>query len=707
MTKLSSISDLTRVLGDVVGFEDPMGELKRRGFNVTGDLEKALREVKPSGQLSVAKRKQFAAIAGKGTVTFRIGPPLVPELLKFAPNDYDVIAGIRLSLADQVLNGLRETQTIPQLVPLLRLLSAKDHSDLLSALRDVFATIPADARIGDLTIRPGISTTALNGTDQIQLNVPVSLDIFHVVNVDGVDRRETLGPLSGRLRLVARLGADVTELNSDAALTISATLPPLGGGAVPQLEVDAASRLQPNLPGKLPLLALKLQFGLSKLIGPSFQISPFINLPGVPGIQLVIEHIDVRSVSAPDGDLIMVGVRFIGVGVTQPDPARLSRLRPDAGRNIVLRVHERYLKVVFETARTNRVLDKIAQKEKAGVRITSTNVKFSPGEIKIFLGGVDPDACGPLDVSFSVVATLRLALKGDAVQIETSTEVSVSSADLIVCAILATVALALVFPSLMALPFLGIVTVLLTDLDLLDLPSGSQSVTLLPLNSPVPRTQLLPVLDQLTSRVSDGEMISSAAATLKADDISTFIYVRVFHERVIVKSPQAIALTQGVSIETADFTVPLAGALVQVCDQDTPAPAGDDVVPQKNITEKIVTPKFIIKESITYERPTRDQVLGQAKTDFDGRVMFTLRPGAGRGAGFEVFRKTTQDIHSHEVETESSRTRVEEKAPDIFFLFKSQSASADSRNLPGGFMLNLRSKKLGTPTAPLKFTVGL
>ncbi len=689
MAELRSANDLARVLGDVAGAEDPISELRRRGFQITGDLDKALKNVKPAAPLSLAQRQRFARLAKKSKVTFRVGAPVARRLRIFAPDDYDVMAGIPLTLADQILNGLRATQTIPQQVPLDRLLSQDLRNQLSKVLSADFTNVPPGSEVGNLSIRAGISTAPLDGTDTVQLSVPFSLEVFHTVTT-GVPHRELVGTLAGKLSLVAKLGANVTGLGNPetAALTISITFPTSPEQGAPQLTIDADSQLQPKSTDPLQSFAVLLQAVFARFIGPTFEVSPFINVPSLPGVRLVVEHVDVRSVATPEGGLLMAGVRFIGAGQTPPDPARLARLRPEAGRNIVLRVHERYLDAVFERARSIGVLDEKLRKEsgESKAKVTATHVEFGPSQIKIILDCVIPDKCGPRDVDFTVTQTLKFSLVSGGVRVDSLTEVSLGAGDTIICAVTAFVAgLIVSLPILLVAPFLGVFTALLIAGDLFDPPDDSSSVSLFPLATPIPRTELLPVLEQLITRVDDDVLLASAAASFRPDDINTFIYARVFQR-----------------VTPFDSGSPLAGASVQVFDQDAPPPPGDDVVPPKEgETEHVFGNKFIRTSSTVYERPRTDQMLAQGTTDFDGRVMFTLAPSQlGHGAGQVVNTTSFEDLHSGDVKTTTTRRNVIERTPDLYFIVRALSDTADSRRAAGGLIVNFSAKRLGTPTAP-------
>lgn len=127
---------------------------------------------------------------------------------------------------------------------------------------------------------------------------------------------------------------------------------------------------------------------------------------------------------------------------------------------------------------------------------------------------------------------------------------------------------------------------------------------------------------------------------------------------------------------------------------------GDDVVaPVEGETEKIVGNKFIRTVTTTYERPTKDPVLADAITDFDGRAMFALHPNqVSNTAGFVVTTTTIESLRTGDVETTTSRRPVIERAADIFFKTSKFGDQTDTRGLPSGLTVNLRDQHLGTPT---------
>ena len=332
------------------------------------------------------------------------------------------------------------------------------------------------------------------------------------------------------LGLVVSLGADVGPLGSPeaAALVLSVRLLPNPPQGPVTLVVDPASPVQATKPQDLPSLGLLLQNGLATVLSLEHQVSPFINIPSVPGVRLVVEHIDVRSVRSAAGDLFMAGVRFIGAGPTPGDPERLALLPPDGTRNFVIRIHERYLDSVLETARATQALSRLASEQaEQTVVIKSGDATLGAGVLTLTLQGAVPDACATLDVDFTVTQTFRFFLQGDSLRVESATDISYSRTDQFLCGVLAfLVGLVAALPIVLASPFIGIFVVVLIAGGLLDFPGGSASTSVFPLDTPIPRTELLPRLDHFAARAEDGIMVISGIIAFRPDDINTFIYTR-------------------------------------------------------------------------------------------------------------------------------------------------------------------------------------
>ena len=207
------------------------------------------------------------------------------------------------------------------------------------------------------------------------------------------------------------------------------------------------------------------------------------------------------------------------------------------------------------------------------------------------------------------------------------------------------------------------------------------------LTFPIPDTDFLATLTGNASiSVTDGALLITANASREPDTVNAIIYAR-----FLVPEGDAIASPK-----------PLSGALVRLMDQDVPPPAGDDavVVVPKDRTQGTQTAKF------SFEKPIADQELQRGRTDFDGIVRLeVLKDNVTTSAGQikEELVSNTLPPHIDEI----FLTPVVEAKPDLYFLITMPDGSvADSRGLPGGFMPNFISSRLGTRSNPLTFVLG-
>ncbi|HXN85838.1 MAG TPA: hypothetical protein VN867_07180, partial [Candidatus Binataceae bacterium] len=217
--------------------------------------------------------------------------------------------------------------------------------------------------------------------------------------------------------------------------------------------------------------------------------------------------------------------------------------------------------------------------------------------------------------------------------------------------------------------------------------------------SPIPGSDYLPTLSAGYFQVTGGAMLVAASAALQLDTTNTVIYVRF----LVPDGPTIYA------------TKPLAGVPVELMDQDAPAPAGDDAttaVPA-DTAEKLGHSNTASETKYHFEPPTSDQTLAQGQTDLDGIVRFALLANndtnqlattAGEVVGVTTLTNLTT---GKTISTSTSRTGEPEAKPDLYFRVTMPDGSVvDTRNLPGGFMLNFTSSRLGTLANPLTFGLG-
>jgi len=229
---------------------------------------------------------------------------------------------------------------------------------------------------------------------------------------------------------------------------------------------------------------------------------------------------------------------------------------------------------------------------------------------------------------------------------------------------------------------------------------GTSKPTLIDLTTPIPGTELLPTLTGVLTSSQPGVLSANVTGGFRPDTINTYVYARFLGSM----------LGGGGPLGTMNAT-PLRSAKVLLLDQDKPSPAGDDVnMPAVGETERI-GPRFITTTSVSYTPPATDESLGQANTDFDGRVMFALKPGAGRRAGTSTTTTTTEPVRpsghggANDPQVRSETKVVGEAAPDLYFLVQAVNVNADTRKLPNGIFINNQRMHVGTPEQPVTYTV--
>jgi hypothetical protein len=162
------------------------------------------------------------------------------------------------------------------------------------------------------------------------------------------------------------------------------------------------------------------------------------------------------------------------------------------------------------------------------------------------------------DVSFTVSLSLQFQLQGNQIIITRETTISVSKEDEIACLLTVfVISLILILPAFFAAPLLGFFAAILFTGILVDSGfsglSGSSTESIIDLDTPIPRTELLPVLSNLNSTAGEGVLAASATAAFRADDVNRFVYARFLGK----------PLTQAAAS-------PLRGATVELWDQDAP-----------------------------------------------------------------------------------------------------------------------------------------
>jgi hypothetical protein len=307
-----------------------------------------------------------------------------------------------------------------------------------------------------------------------------------------------------------------------------------------------------------------------------------------------------------------------------------------------------------------------------------------------------------VDLAFSNTRTITLKFTGDAVEVDETDDKSILDAHNLWCLLtsLGLIGLALLIGGIfggIGAAVGSVIGFFLTNVgpflvEQLFSGGGNGKPTLVPLDTPVPGSDQLPTLTNGSLQLDSGALLMTATAGLRPDDVNTILYVRFLQQ-------------DGISVFT---TKPVAGVTVQLLDQDVPPPPGDDptiVVPPSSFGLHGKKGENIVN---SFEPPKADQKLGEGKTDLNGVVRFALlKSQLVTNAGNIVTKTTRYDPDQLRIVTETTETPVVENEPDLYFyLTLPDGTVVDTRSMPGGFMKNFTSARIGTLAHPLTFTIG-
>lgn len=699
MPEIVNSKDLALALGKVAKSRTPLEDLQRAGFTFSGELSTLATDSarKPAVPEALRARfEPFAAAAGEVSVLVGLAAPATPLL---APGDYDLVVSLRLSLADQILAGMYASYRIPHRLVIPSLISSSAVEAALAIIKGEFANVPADVTMGDLSITGPPTLHEVAGSAQAALQVPIRLNLLSATGGNRV--------LQGRLSLIAEVATKI-DFGMNAA-TFSLTLTKEPHQAQPSIEVDAVS-IQPVSAQAAARFALVLQLVLATALSEELVISPVITIPvtGALAVTLVVQQIDIRTNSSAQGGFVTAGVRFADAAGTG-NPNLLAGFAPVPGQNVFVRVDQRYLQRQLDRARASGVLDQVlSDAQSANIKVRNIRIAFAQNEIDIIIDGTKVDACWFVDVDFTATQRFLISLQGGQIAITSKTDVNVSTGDQVKCLVLAALTgLVVALPAFIVNPVLGAFLGTLVTGFVVDGFGGSggggggTKRTLIDLTTPIPNTELLPTLTGVATSTQPGVLVANVTGGFRLDTVNTYVYARFLSTRFGGTGPMGTS-----------NAAPLRGAKVRLMDQDKPSPPGDDIVdmPKVGETER-VGGKFITTTSVTYDPPAVDESLGQAKTDFDGRVMFVLKPGAGTRAGSSTTTTTAERIQqsghggTNDPQVHSETKIVREKAPDLYFLVQAPNVNADTRKLPGGLFVNDKEKHVGTAEQPVGFTV--
>ena len=706
MATISRVRDLLPLLGAIETADDPVAALEQQGHVLSSALKSRL---KPRRVLTPAQRqlwKENAAKAGALRVTVGRRPRIAPRQL--SPDEYEFSAGVRMSVANEILAGLYANGTIPDVLFLDELLPA-GASDSLQSL---FQVDRPGGRIGRLLITgPPTIAQIRDGFDGVALTIPFRLNFERIIRVLFNQVRTVVTFATGRIQLVIKLVAEPdTESNGARILKIQLDL---SGASEARLETDAGSPVQlvnPPAPGQIDLLAGILQNELRQRLGGSLGLTVSAAIP-LPIGKLEIS----RTAILTRGDALLAGVKVVGtVGLGNPET--LTPLFPNAETNFFTRVHDEVLRLIIQSALRDGVLTRQAKQVHPDAVIDSADVAFGKDTIKLIASGKIVDLC-PLnvDLGFTVTVTVTITMEGTRIRVQKETSKDVDNTDAVLCAIttlglaLLTVAAVIVFQGIgiasgisagLAFGVIGVLTAILQfgdeDFALVFGGGGDEEPIFIELDFPFPGTDLLPTLTGNFIRLDESTMLVAAHLGTRFDDLNTYFYVRFMEADT--SSPVAIAR-------------PMKGVRVRLIDRDSPPPAGDDVTlpgpSTRHSSSHTPAGDFAITTKTHFER-TSDETFREGTTDHAGRVrIYIPRDKLASKAGMKVVQTTRVNLDTDVETTSTRRTPVPEARPDFYFRVTRPNGSAiDTLQLGAGFFRNFESARIGTPMNPLTITFG-
>lgn len=703
MATITNVEGLLPLLGAVATAEDPVAALEQRGHRLSPALKARLR---PHRTPTAAQRRLWSKTAAKaGTLRFATGPPprIVPREL--APGEYEFSAGLRMTVANEILAGLHANGTVPDVIFLDELLSSGD----LELLAGAFRVDRPGGRIGRFLITGPPSIAPIrDGFDRVALTIPFRLNFERVVTTLFGQVRHVVTFATGRLRLSVGLATRTVPVSISARnLEIQIDL---SDSSDARLELNADSpvqRVNPPAPGQPDGFAILLQNALQQ------RLAEFLRLTISAAIPLPIGTLEIRETAIlTRGDALLVGIKVQGTpGAGNPDS--LIALFPDEETNFFTRVHDQVLRLIVQSAARGGVLTRIAKETHPDAVIDSADVAFGRDTIKVMATGKIVDLC-PLgvDLGFTVTTTVTLTLEGLRIRVDKETSQNLDNLDAFLCvvtslglALLAAVAvivsqgigLASGFAAGAAFGVVGVLTLLLEfegeDFALVLRSGGDGKPTFIELDFPLPGTDLLPTLSGLFIRLDESTMLMAAHLGTRPDVLNTYFYVRFLE-------------TDSIGIAR-----PLKGASVRLMDRDFPALAGDDVTlpPPSTTQTSHQTPQGVIVTTTTtrFER-TADEVFREATADHTGRVrIYIPRDKLASRGGTKVVETTRLNPDTDRETTSTRRTAVPEARPDFYFHVRRADGSAlDTLQLPAGFFPNFQSARVGTAANPLTITFG-
>ncbi len=694
-----------KALGASAFSGDPIANLATKGFTLSPALAQQWNAVKGTKPLPSLPHGVTPA-SFKGAVTFQAPKlPIVPA----APpaNGYDATAGLTLAAANLALQAVYQSGTIPHQVALDQLVPQGE----LNLLAGAFKVDRPGGQISRLhiTAPPALNAIA-DGSSIVALQIPIQIDwVQQRMLATGQQIRKVITDAVGTLQLTVRLVANVVSrpATHSSTMTISVQLVTDVTSAAnsPRLTLTPQSPVQLTTPvpaNQIDGIAVIIQNALSQQLknALSFPVSPVLTLP--------IGTLEIRRVDVvTSGVALVAGIQVVGTQGTA-NPAGLTNLLPNGTTNIFVQVQEVVANLLMQQSLHNGSLTAAAKAQNDNAVVDSASASFQGNSLVAQVKGRLVDEC-PLgaDLVFITTRTVSFKLEGNTIEIDQSDDNSIADTHNLWCLLtsLGMIGLAVLGGVILEGAALGIgagiLAFILTNVGpfVLDkligslFGGGGDNASFVDLTSPIPGSDFLPTLSGGFFQVAGGAMLVAATAGLQADNINTVIYVRF------------LVPDGGITVFSSK---PLAGATVALMDQDAPAPAGDDApttVPHGTSTGHGT---HVTTTSFSFQPATSDQKLAEGKTDIDGIVRFALLKDQLTSTGGTIVKKVQRfDVDADKVTTITSKSGEVEPKPDLYFRVTMPDGSVvDTRKMPGGFMVNFTSARVGTLANPLTFSLG-
>ncbi len=661
---------------------------------------------------ALGSRKLAAPPAGlnassfKGTLSFGAATPLLPPPAPPA-GSYDAVVGLSLDAGNLALDAVYQSGTVPHQIALDQLLSATD----LTALGGGFVPDKSGGTITRLhiTSAPTLAETT-DGSPIVALLIPIQIDFTRSSFLLGRQISTLVTKAVGTMQLTMSLMPDVIiqPLSSNSSLTISVQLVAdvESPATSPRLTLDPSSPVQLKTqvpPDQIDGLAVIIQNALALQFNNnlSFTVSPLITLPTG---NLEIRHVDVLA----RGSALLAGVQILGTQGTA-DTGTLTNLLPNQNTNIFVWVQDVVANQLVQNALNSGQLTAAAQQQHDNAVVESASAKFQNNAFVAQVSGKLVNEClDSIDLGFIETRTVTIKLEGTSIEIDQHDDNSIAewsntwcllaSLGLIALAALGGALLGGVFPAIVG----GILGFVLTgvgpflgDQIISGIFSGGSgpNSTIVNLTRPIPGSDSLPTLSNAFINITDGAALIAAAAATTADDVNTIIYARF------------LVPLGGIDVFS---TEPLTGVKVELMDQDAPAPAGDDASTVPPPDTSSLHGKYGVSVTNTFVPPSADERLDEGTTDLDGTVRFALLTDQLQSTAGRIKTVTTHfDTDTDRDTTTTTYSPVPEAKPDLYFRVTMPGGKVvDTRGLPGGFMENFTSARVGTLANPIIFTFG-